>query len=71
MTVLTPLQALRQSWLIHPDWTPEVHRSFLINDADWAYTWDDRDIPCVHDIERLLVGWKMERPKPKESPTRG
>ncbi len=46
---LTTWQVVKQSWLIHPDWTPEVHRSFLENDADECF----RRIPTIE----VIAGW--------------
>lgn len=45
----TTWQAVKQSWLIHPDWDAVDHRSFLQFDANQTF----RTLPTVEVIE----GW--------------
>lgn len=52
-TGLSPRAVVRQSFLCHPDWSAEVHRSFLLNDADECF--EPWEVPSVSVIEEWLA----------------
>lgn len=51
---LTVWQAVRQSWLIHPDWTVEDHLSWLVGEG-----YDDTDT-IEGDPAEVLGRWLVE-----------
>lgn len=53
VTGLSPRAVVRQSYLCHPDWSAEVHRSFLLHDADECF--EPWEVPATSVIESWLA----------------